>query len=96
MVGELFVPHDPNAVEPFVGTLSPGEMVPGRRFGFRAEKDPALKIFRDLGPRDTEPGLGHVNEADDAVDGGSGFLALGVEMLPFLRDTYDQGTVDPA
>ena len=78
MIGELFVTHYPNVVEPFVGTLSPREMVMGRRFGIRSEKDPPLKVFRDLGSSDAEPSLGHVNKADNAVDGGTGFFAIGI------------------
>ena len=70
-------------------------MVLGLGFGVRAEKDSALKIVRHFGSRQAEPGLGHIDETNDTIDGGSGFFATGVKMFPFFRNTDDQGTVDP-
>ena len=60
-----------------------------------AKEDGALEGARDLGPGEAEPGLGHIDEADETIDDGSGFICR-VEVFEFLGDANHQRAVNSA
>ena len=94
-VHEVLVANRALVVETLIHAFAETEGIGRLRLGFRPHEDVALHDCGNVSACEAEPGLRHVQEADQAIHGGAG-CGCGPQVFVFFRNANDERCVDAA
>ena len=95
MIGIALTAQNPSAVVPLIRRAAPAEVVARIQIRVRTQENGALKVVRNLAPRQTHPGFRHVDKAHDTIH--SRVCCSGwPQVAPLVGNTNNQRTVNTA
>ena len=95
MIGIALTAQNPSAVVPLICRAAPAEVVARIQIRVRTQENGALKVVRNLAPRQTQPGFRHVDKAHDTFN--SRVCCSGwPQVAPLVGNTNNQRTVNAA